>query len=62
MRRSGDRILTTHVGSFPTLEADDLEQTVVVWGDAERKLGQAWRNHTVSTSHTYGTPPVEEAS
>jgi catechol 2,3-dioxygenase len=39
----------------------DPEQPVVVWSEAERKLGQAWRNHTVSTFHTYGTPPVEES-
>lgn len=37
----------------------DPEQPVVVWTEAERKLGQAWRNHTVPTFHTYGTPPVE---
>jgi catechol 2,3 dioxygenase len=39
----------------------DPEQPVIVWSEAERKLGQAWRNHTVETFHTYGTPPVEAA-
>jgi catechol 2,3-dioxygenase len=36
----------------------DPEQPVVVWSEAERKLGQAWRVKTIPTFHTYGTPPV----
>jgi catechol 2,3-dioxygenase len=39
----------------------DPEQPTVVWSEAERALGQAWRVHTVSSFHTYGTPPVEGA-
>lgn len=31
----------------------------VVWSEAERKRGQAWGLPTVTTFHTYGTPPVE---
>jgi catechol 2,3-dioxygenase len=30
----------------------------VVWSEAERKRGQAWGLPTVSTFHTYGTPPI----
>jgi hypothetical protein len=72
MRRSAERILTTHVGSLPTLAryVDLLGRERVVaradcglggrvWSEAERKLGQAWRNHTVPTFHTYGTPPID---
>ncbi|MBX6754789.1 VOC family protein [Thermorudis peleae] len=33
--------------------------TTVVWSEAERKRGQAWGLATVSTFHTYGTPPVD---
>jgi catechol 2,3-dioxygenase len=36
----------------------DPEQPTVVWSEAERRLGQAWRVKTVDTFHTYGTPPV----
>ena len=36
----------------------DPQQPTVVWTEAERKLGQAWRVKTVDTFHTYGTPPV----
>jgi catechol 2,3-dioxygenase len=36
----------------------DPEQPTVVWTQAERKLGQAWRVKTVDTFHTYGTPPL----
>jgi catechol 2,3 dioxygenase len=38
----------------------DPEYPTVVWSEAERALGQAWRVHTVESFHTYGTPPVEE--
>jgi catechol 2,3-dioxygenase len=31
-----------------------------VWSKEERMKGQAWGLQTVSTFHTYGTPPVEE--
>jgi catechol 2,3-dioxygenase len=37
----------------------DPDPEVVVWNEAERKLGQAWRVKTIETFHTYGTPPVE---
>jgi catechol 2,3-dioxygenase len=30
----------------------------VVWGEAERKKGQAWGLQTVASFHTHGTPPV----
>jgi catechol 2,3-dioxygenase len=32
----------------------------VVWTEAERKLGQAWGLKTVSSFHTYGTPPIND--
>lgn len=32
----------------------------IVWNEEERKRGQAWGLQTVSTFHTYGTPPVEK--
>ena len=38
----------------------DPDWKPVVWSEQERKKGQAWGLHTVSTFHTYGTPPVEE--
>jgi catechol 2,3-dioxygenase len=31
----------------------------IVWSETERKKGQAWGLQTVSSFHTYGTPPVE---
>jgi catechol 2,3-dioxygenase len=36
------------------------DEPVVVWTEEERNRGQAWGIQTVSTFHTYGTPPVEE--
>ncbi len=30
----------------------------IVWGEAERKKGQAWGLQTVKSFHTHGTPPV----
>jgi catechol 2,3-dioxygenase len=36
----------------------DPAPPTVVWSEAERRLGQAWRVKTVDTFHTYGTPPV----
>jgi catechol 2,3-dioxygenase len=30
-----------------------------VWSQAERAKGQAWGMQTVSSFHTYGTPPVD---
>jgi 5-methyltetrahydropteroyltriglutamate--homocysteine methyltransferase len=39
MRRSGERILTTHVGSLPALEADDLESAVAAIVAKQRELG-----------------------
>ena len=38
----------------------DPDWKPVVWNEQERKKGQAWGLQTVSTFHTYGTPPVEE--
>lgn len=38
----------------------DPEWKPVVWSEQERKKGQAWGLQTVSTFHTYGTPPAEE--
>lgn len=40
----------------------DPDPPVVVWTEAERQLGQAWRVTTVEAFHTYGTPPVEVAA
>ena len=52
----GNRIEVTTGGYF----VYDPEYPTIVWSEAERRLGQAWRNHTVESFHTYGTPPVEE--
>jgi catechol 2,3-dioxygenase len=38
----------------------DPDWQPVVWSKEERMKGQAWGLQTVSTFHTYGTPPVEE--
>ena len=51
----GNRIEVTSGGRL----VYDPEEPTVVWTQAERALGQAWRNHTVESFHTYGTPPVE---
>jgi catechol 2,3-dioxygenase len=40
----------------------DPQQPVVVWNEAERRLGQAWRVQTIPAFHTYGTPPVDEGA
>jgi catechol 2,3-dioxygenase len=37
----------------------DPDPEPVVWTEAERALGQAWRVKTIEAFHTYGTPPVE---
>ncbi len=37
----------------------DPDWKPVVWNEQERKRGQAWGLQTVSTFHTYGTPPVD---
>jgi catechol 2,3-dioxygenase len=31
----------------------------VAWNETDRAKGQAWHNPSVSTFHTYGTPPFE---
>jgi catechol 2,3-dioxygenase len=51
----GNRIEVTTGGRF----VFDPEAEPVVWTEAERRLGQAWRVQTVEAFHTYGTPPVE---
>ncbi len=51
----GNRIEVTTGGYF----VYDPQQPTVVWTEAERRLGQAWRVKTVETFHTYGTPPVD---
>ena len=38
----------------------DPDWQPVVWSREERSKGQAWGLQTVSTFHTYGTPPVPE--
>jgi catechol 2,3-dioxygenase len=38
----------------------DPDWKPVVWTEADRAKGQAWGMQTVSSFHTYGTPPVEE--
>jgi catechol 2,3-dioxygenase len=38
----------------------DPDWKPIVWSQEERKRGQAWGLPTVSTFHTYGTPPVSE--
>jgi catechol 2,3-dioxygenase len=37
----------------------DPDHQSVVWNQEERKRGQAWGLATVSTFHTYGTPPAD---
>ena len=39
----------------------DPDWRPVVWTQAERAKGQAWGLQTVSSFHTYGTPPVPES-
>ena len=39
----------------------DPDWKPVVWTQAERSKGQAWGLQTVSSFHTYGTPPAVEA-
>jgi catechol 2,3-dioxygenase len=50
----GNRIEVTTGGRL----VYDPDPEPVVWTEAERKLGQAWRQKTVETFHTYGTPPL----
>jgi catechol 2,3-dioxygenase len=38
----------------------DPEWKPVIWSEQERKKGQAWGLQTVSTFHTYGTPPAKD--
>jgi catechol 2,3-dioxygenase len=38
----------------------DPDWKPVIWTEADRKKGQAWGLQTVSSFHTYGTPPAEE--
>jgi catechol 2,3-dioxygenase len=38
----------------------DPDWQPVVWSREERSRGQAWGLATVSTFHTYGTPPESE--
>jgi catechol 2,3-dioxygenase len=40
----------------------DPDHPPTVWTEAERRRGQAWGVKTVESFHTYGTPPVAEAS
>jgi catechol 2,3-dioxygenase len=53
---SGNRV---EVGSGGYLILDPDHQPVI-WTREERMRGQAWGLATVSTFHTYGTPPTEE--
>ena len=38
----------------------DPDWQPVVWSREERMKGQAWGLQTVTTFHTYGTPPVDD--
>ena len=40
----------------------DPDWRPIVWSQAERAKGQAWGLQTVSSFHTYGTPPVPAAA
>jgi len=55
---AGNRIEVTTGGYF----VFDPDYEPVVWTQQERARGQAWGVPTVSTFHTYGTPPVEGES
>jgi len=52
---AGNRVEVTTGGYF----VFDPDFEPVVWTQAERARGQAWYVPTVSTFHTYGTPPIE---
>jgi catechol 2,3-dioxygenase len=52
----GNRFEIANAGARLILAPD---WQTVVWGEEERKKGQAWGLQTVSTFHTHGTPPVE---
>ena len=52
---AGNRVEVTTGGYF----VFDPDFEPVVWTQEERARGQAWGVPTVSTFHTYGTPPVE---
>jgi catechol 2,3-dioxygenase len=51
----GNRIEVTSGGYM----VYDPDHPVLTWTEEERKRGQAWGVQTVSTFHTYGTPPIE---
>jgi catechol 2,3-dioxygenase len=38
----------------------DPDWQPIIWSREERSKGQAWGLQTVSTFHTYGTPPIED--
>jgi len=52
---AGNRVAVPTGGYF----VFDPDFEPVVWTQEERARGQAWGVPTVSTFHTYGTPPVE---
>ena len=53
---AGNRIEVTTGGYF----VFDPDFEPVVWTEEERARGQAWGVPTVSTFHTYGTPPLPD--
>ena len=55
----GNRVEVANAGARLVLAPD---WQPVVWTETERKLGQAWGLKTVSSFHTYGTPPIDPST
>lgn len=54
----GNRVEIANAGARLMLAPD---WQTIVWGEEDRKKGQAWGLQTVKSFHTYGTPPVDVA-
>ena len=52
----GNRVEIANAGARLMLAPD---WKTIVWGEEDRKKGQAWGLQTVKSFHTYGTPPVD---
>jgi catechol 2,3-dioxygenase len=53
----GNRFEVCNAGAHLVLAPD---WKTIVWGEAERKKGQAWGLPTIASFHTHGTPPVKQ--
>ena len=54
---AGNRVEIANAGARLIMQPD---WETVTWTGEERKKGQAWGLQTISSFHTYGTPPVGE--